>query len=298
MCVKYLNKNNFSNNITNLNKLSLDYVVEMVKRFEVNGGLREKIKGGIVLTVYSMPFARYLVKNKIKTLNIKYNKSDFMLSSGTNHKITFERVKKNNPLCIIRVTKLLPKFLKNELKANKKQKRVKVTLKNIITKKELIKYNNNNIVYKEAENLDRFIPSNERIKVGCFVSCFRNKSGFNYRLGIRHRILEEVALKKDKVLICRDKKGNFIIRKSPKGNLFNFYKNPKGHPLAYMQISPSLIKEKENLLFISSRRCFSSRAFLSSKEFQLDISKFFSTKEERQLAYALLSKNISVRYLR
>ena len=112
-------------------------------------------------------------------------------------------------------------------------------------------------------------------------------------MNIRHRILEEIALKKEKVLICRDKNGNFIIRKNHNGNSFNFYKNPDGHPLAYMQVSPSLIQEKENNLFKSGRRCFSSRAFLSSKEFQLDVSKFFMNKEEKQHCSNLMRNYIT-----
>lgn len=265
----------------------------MVKQFEINGGVRGK-KRIVVLTIYSMPFARYLLKNNIKTLNVQYNNSNFIISFGTYRKISFERVKEDNPLCVISITKLLPAYLKEKIKLTKKQKRVKVIIKNIITKKELLEYNNQ-IKYKEAENLKKYIPKNEKIKLACGISCFRNKSGFNYRLNIKHRILENIALKKEKVLICRDKKDNFIIRKNPKGNPFNFYRYPKGYPLAYMQISPSLIKEKENLLFKSGRRCFPSKIFLSSREFQLDISKFFMHKEERALAYALLNRNINVR---
>ncbi len=266
----------------------------MIKKLEVNGGVRRKNNGGIVLTIYSVPFARYLLKSGIKTLNLECHSACFLATFGGQNKISFERVKQDNPLCVIRITKLLPKPFKNEIKNSKKQKRVKVVIAGLVTKKELIGHNKA-IAYKEAENIGKAIPENEKIIVGCHVSCFRNKSGFNYRLNIRHRILEEVALKKEKVLVCRDENGNFVIKKNIDGNSFSFYKNPNGYPLAYMQISPSLIKEKENNLFKSGRRCFSSRAFLSSKEFQLDISKFFINKEERQLAYALLNRNTAVR---
>jgi len=96
-------------------------------------------------------------------------------------------------------------------------------------------------------------------------------------------------------MILRDKEGNFILKKNGFGRTFNLHKSKKGHPVIYMQISPSLIKEEENELFKNGRRSFSSRIIFSEKEFNLDISKHFSVREERELAYALVKQNINIR---
>lgn len=48
-------------------------------------------------------------------------------------------------------------------------------------------------------------------------------------------------------------------------------------------------------MFNEGRRCFSTNILFSSKEFQLDIPKFFVNKEERELASALLKRNINIR---
>lgn len=204
----------------------------MVKKLEVNGGLRKKA-GGIALTIYSMPLARYLFKNNFRTLEVCYKNRKIIVRHGTKNKLHFERLKQDNPLGIIYVARLLPYYLKEEIKNSKKQKRIGVIVKNIITNKELIKYNNQ-IRYKEAENLDTNIPQNEKINLACHISCFRNKSSLNYRINIKHRILKEIALRKEKVLICRNKKGDFIMRKKSEGIPFSFYECPRGYPLAYM----------------------------------------------------------------
>ncbi len=267
--------------------------LKMDKEVIINGGLRAK-KRDIVLTVYSTPLARLLMDKKINSVDVKYTSNLFIIKKGTQRSICMERKKEKHPLPVIHVGRFIPSNLLFNLRSKRKQRKVKVLLKNIVDKKDLLSYNRL-IKYTETGSLKLNIPPSEKIKVGCHVSCFRHKSGFNYRLSIRHRILKEIAIKKEKVLITRNRKGEFILKKSEKGRAFNFYKNKKGHPLAYMQVSPSLITEEENRLFKSGKRCVSSRAYLSNKEFDLDISKFFMTKDERELAYALLKRNINVR---
>ncbi|MCG2720152.1 MAG: hypothetical protein L6266_05530, partial [Nanoarchaeota archaeon] len=134
----------------------------------------------------------------------------------------------------------------------------------------------------------------EKIKVSCFVSAFKNKSGFNYRFSIRHRILKDIAQRKEKIMVSRNKKGYFLITRDSKGGLFSLYTNPKGHPLTYLQISPTLITKDELNLFRKGRRSISSKAFLSKEEFNLDISKFFINKEEQTLASALINQNFNI----
>lgn len=262
---------------------------KIIKR---KGGIRFK-KGSIILTIYSMPFARFLLLTKRKKLNISYIDNSFIVEQGNSKKIRFERVKKNHPLCIISVTKFIPLHIKNKLKKLNKQKSLEVIIKDIVSEEELLEYNNR--VVRLPKNVSTNIPEQEKLKVGCFISCFRNKSSFNYRLSIRHRILEEIALRKEKVTIARNDQGSFIITKNSDGRSFSFYRTPQGYPLAYLSLPPSLINEEEKKIFGEGRRCISLRAYLSSKEFELDISKFFVNKEERELAYALMARNINIR---
>ena len=265
----------------------------MDKEIVINGGLRAK-GTNIILNLYSTPLARLLMDKNIECLDVKYNSNSFILEPGIQRKINMERKKENYPLAVLRVAKFIPTDLKSILRLERKQRRVKVILKNIANGKDLLSYNNL-INYTEIMDLNINIPEAEKIKVGCHISCFKNKTGFNYRLSIRHRILEEIAIKKEKVLVGRNKRGEFILRKDPRGRIFNFYKNKKGHPLAYMQISPSLVTEKEIKQFEFGKRSIPSRAYLSRGEFDLDISKFFMTRDEKELAYALLKRDINVR---
>jgi hypothetical protein len=253
---------------------------------EVNGGLRMK-KGGYILTVYSFPFARYLQEKNIKRMGVKFSESCFEIYPGTEEKIHLERVNKKTPICVIHVGRLLPRGVKDMLIAIKKQKSVKVIVKNFLEKEQLIKYNKR-IVYKEPKKQKIYIPKSDLVKVGCFISCFRKNNASSYRFNIRHRILEEIAMKKDKIRIHRDNDKFYM------GLEFKLYKNKKGHPLTYLMISPSLLNKTEKELF-KKRRCISFKAFLSKKEFDLDISKYLTNKEERELAYALLRNKINIR---
>ncbi|MBW3019053.1 hypothetical protein KY329_02630 [Candidatus Woesearchaeota archaeon] len=259
----------------------------------INGGLRAK-KGSIVLTIYSTPLARFLLDNQITYLNAGYNSKEIILRKGSQRSVTIERKKEGRPLATLRVTKLLPKEFVSRLKKERKQKSIKVIIENIAREKVLHEYNLA-IKYKKFDDVDCFIPDHEKIKVGCHVSVFRNKSGFNYRFCIRHRILEEIARREESVLLGRTEKGEFVLRRDKRGTNFNLFINKKGHPLVYMQLSPDFITEEEHNLFKSGRRCFSSKALFSRKEFDLDVSKFFMTKDERELARALLTKGVNIR---
>ena len=265
----------------------------MNKQILINGGLRAK-QDNVVLTLYSTPLARVFINKKIKRVNINYENNLFTITPGTQRSISIER-KEKQPLLILHVAKFIPKDLLATLKSEKKQKRIKVLIKNVAEKSDLLAYNNQIKYTAVIPDLNISIPEPEKIKVGCFISCSKNKSGFNYRLGIRHRILQEIALKRYLVALGRNKQGDFILRKNKRGRIFNFCKFKDRRVLAYMQISPSLITRRENKLFRSGRKAISYKAYLSSKEFYLDISRFFSTKDEKELAYAILKRGINVR---
>lgn len=258
---------------------------------EVNGGLRFK-KGGYILTIYSSPFARYLQEKKIQRMGIKILEDYIEIYPNNEKRIHLERLNEKHPLCIIHVGRLLPKMIKNMLISTKKQRPIKVIIKNFLKKDELTEYNKR-IVYTEPKKQKINIPKLEIIKVGCFISCFRKNNARSYRFNIRHRILEEIAIKKEKVKIHRVK-DCFYVLKDKEGSEFKLYKYKDGHPLVYLMISPSLISEAEKEIF-KKRRCISFKAFLSKKDFNLDISKYFANKEERELAYALLKNNIHIR---
>jgi hypothetical protein len=259
-----------------------------------NGGLRSKNKRGISLTVYSTPFARFLLKNNIGKISLFFEEGSFAIRRGNNRKVTIERQNKNQPLCVFSVTKLVPAALKKRLVDSGKQSRVEVRVEGFASKKELRKHNNliNSVLPSKGM---RPIKENEKIEVGCSIVCFRTKNSSSYRFSVRHRILEEIANKNEKISLGRDESSNFIIRKSPEGKKFNLYKYPNGRPVTYLQISPEFLTEEEKELFGRGKRSISYRAFLSGKEFRLDISKFFATKEERGLAYALIDKGMEIR---
>ncbi|MFH1256683.1 MAG: hypothetical protein V1494_05340 [Candidatus Diapherotrites archaeon] len=145
------------------------------------------------------------------------------------------------------------------------------------------------------ENKLKPIPDNEKIDCGCSICCFRSKSASAYRFSVRNRIFEEIANRKEKIALKRDSSGDFIIRKSPKGKRLNLYKNPEGRPLAYISIDSSFLTKKEIEIFKNGKRNISYRAFVSKKELNIDISKFFSTREERELADALVKKGVNIK---
>jgi len=258
---------------------------------KVNGGLRTKNKS-IVLTIYSSAFSRYLLKNRIKEIGIKFFDKKVEIFPGSEKRVIFERVKEDHPLCILYVSKLISKKVKEELISTKKQKQIKVIIRKFIDRGELIKYNNR-IAYREPKKEKINIPSSELIKVSCHISCYRQNDKMWYRFNVRHRILEEIAVREEKIRI--ERVGNkFYILKDKRGIEFKLYKNYKGHPLTYISISPSLLTKKEKEIF-RKKRCISFKAFLSSIDFNLDISRFFINKEERELAYALLKTRVKIR---
>ena len=77
-------------------------------KFEVNGGIREK-EGKFILTVYSSPFARYLVSNGIGRVNLNFEGETVVISKGAGKKITIERKKEEHPIIVTYVSKLLSK---------------------------------------------------------------------------------------------------------------------------------------------------------------------------------------------
>lgn len=264
----------------------------------INGGLRIKKSRNFILTIYSTPLARFIIDKKIKQVDAIYDfdNKQFILKKGIKKKICIERKKEDHPLCILHVGRIIGRKLPRELKKDNKQRRVKVILKDITNKKELLRYNKLISYIEPNSRLSTHLSEADSINLACSISCFKNKNGtFCYRFSARHKILEEIALKKERVILLRDSAGKFIIRKYKFGRIFNFSKTKRGYPIVYMQMSPSLIKKEENKLFEEGKRSFSSRIILSQKEFKIDIYKFFMTREERELAYALLKKNINIR---
>jgi len=254
---------------------------------KINGALRFK-KGGYILTVYSAPFCRFLMFNNIDRVNVYYSNGLFQIEPGNKHKIHFER-KTTTPIGVIYVSKLLQKKLQNELKNTRKTKPVKIIVNKIVTERDLIKYKKS-IKYILPEGLSLTMPKSGIIKTGCSIFCIKGKSSLNFQLRIKNRILEEIARKKEKVCILRKGDGTFVIRKWKNGRPFNLYKYPNGNPVVYIPIPPYLIKDNEKELFKNGRTSLACKVELSEKEFQIDISKFFQTKEERELAYSLLKK--------
>ncbi|MCX6802706.1 MAG: hypothetical protein NT067_06370 [Candidatus Diapherotrites archaeon] len=258
-----------------------------------NGGIRRKNKGGIYLTVYSTPFARFLLENGIDRISLVFNGNSFVIRRGKNSKVTMERLNRNQPLCVFSVTKIIPNSLKEKAITLRRQLRVNVLVENFCSEIDIRKHNKSVNSLEPSSRMEP-VKENEKIDIGCAITCFRSKNSSFYRFSVRHRILEEIADKKEEIILGREKNGNFTIRKNPKGKKLHLYRYPNGHPLAYLQISQKFLTKKEKEIFKNGRRSISYRAFLSEKEFELDISKFFNAKEERELAYSLLKKGVEI----
>lgn len=264
------------------------------KTLTVNGGLRAKKDRSTILTIYSTPLARFLLKNKINKFNIEFQNNCFMVKRGGAKNISFERQNLGHPITVIRVTKLIPEKLKKKLKAIKKQLPVKIILDGIISENDLHKHNKA-INHTEPTKIYDAIPAKIGLKLGCHISCQPLKNGFCYRLTVRHKIAEKIAKNKINIIVNRDKNGNFIIEKHPNGRFFNFYKPKSRGAMAYMQISPSLITETEKELFKAGRRAVSYKAYLNSNEFNIKIGDLFQHETERELAQALIDRKIKIR---
>lgn len=264
----------------------------MIKEILVSGGLRIN-RRDVILTIYSAPLARLLIDKGLKLVDISYNNHSFIIKPGKMRHLTTERKNENHLILTTRVGKIIPKNL--FYKIAKKQMPVKVFVKDIADYKDLLEYNNQ-INHIKQEYIDLNILKSEELKVSCNISCFKNKSNYNYRLSIRHKVLKKIAIKKYKVLIGRNKNGEFIIRRDKRGLSFNLYIDKRGYPLAYLQISPSFITKKEYNYFKSGKRSISNKAYLSYKEFNLNISDFFMTKTERELAKELIKLRVNINY--
>lgn len=258
---------------------------------EINGAFRWK-KGSCILVLYSAPLCRFLIERNVKSVNFHYiSESLCKIRQGITHKIFFER-KGKTPIAVIFVGKSLPSTLKRELKETKKNKPVKVIIEGI-NENQLVKYNKS-IKYVVPENLDYKINPSDAIFLSCHIRCTKGKHSLNYQLIMKNRIAEEIAVKKDKVAILREPSGTFVIRKWKEGRIFNLYKNQRGHPLVYMPIPPFLIRESEKKIFLRGRTTISSKIKISQQEFDLDISRFFLVKEERELALSLIARNVKI----
>jgi len=268
----------------------------MKKALIINGGLRFK-KDRFLLTIYSTPLARLLLSKNIITFEIIFNEEMnlFIISPGKTFKGLIERQKEKHPLLIINIRRCLSNALKNKLIDEKKQKSVKVNFLDIGQSEDVLKFNRTNKCPPLINSANTFITPSDKITISCHISGFRNKTNFNYRFNVRHKIFENIAKNKEKIIFLRTKTGEFIIKKDFRGFPLHFYKGKNRGCLAYMQISHLLITEKEKEKFLSGRRAISNKLSISLKEFNINLPDFFSTKDERELASALINEGIKIR---
>ncbi len=260
----------------------------------LNGGLRLK-KGNkdVTLTIYSTPFARIMQSKESHLLDVQYMGGKFFLQPGFTRKISIER-KTTSPLCVTRVARLIPQQLRKELSSTEKQKKVQVVLKNLVTLKDLesqSKFYN----YPHVDDFNFNLIREDTTRVAGSISCFRHKKGLTFRFSIRHRIIGDIAKSKVKILIGRNHKGDFILRKDERGIPFCFYSGKGRSPFAYITISPELIRPSEYKLFSQGKRSIPTKVYLSRNEFGIDISKYFIVKEEQELASGLLQLGFNIR---
>lgn len=262
----------------------------------INGGLRMKNRS-VILTIYSFPFGRYLLKNGIDRLNIDFEEDRIMLSKGKNKKVSFERLKSDHPLCTMAISKIMPLDLKNKVMGAGKQTSINILIRDILTEEDLFNSNNafNHLLPKERGNLN--LDKKNFIKVGCFISCIKygknkDKSG-SYRFSVRHKVIERVVKDRYKISLIRNGKDFFII-KDDRGMNMSSYKQKKGAALSYVQISKDFLLEEEKDLFSKGRWCVCRDAYVSMKEFGLNICDFFYDQQERELARALIEQGINI----
>lgn len=260
----------------------------------INGGLRNK-RGLVILTIYSFPLGRYLLKNKIGRLNINFEGEKIILSRGENKKIIFERIKEQHPLCSMSITKIAPTALKEKVLSSGKQIPVEIIIRDLLSENDLIKNNNtfNHLLPKKVENVR--LNKNSCVKVGCFISCYRyggDKYGC-YRFNVRNKIIESVVKRGCKISLVR-KGTDFFIVKDDDGMEMGVYKQKKGAALNYVQISKDFLLEEEKELFFKGRWCISREAYVSMKEFGLDVYNFFHDQQEKELARALIERGIKI----
>jgi len=253
------------------------------------GGLRLK-GGGILLTIYSAPLARILMERNIKTVDVIYSGETIIIQPGSKHKLHFERIN-STPIIPIYVGKILPQAIVNKIKNHKKTIKTKILIKDIAEQRDLAKYNKA-IRYVIPDN-DLQLNANDIYELSAHVTK-ANDSGPSYQIKIKHKLFEEIAKRKTKVIIFR--KGNifFVKRDDAKGIAFNLYKYPNGHPVIYAPIPPEIITGFEKTLFDKGRRSVKSRVCISPAEFNLELYNFFLVEEEQKLARELTNRNIRV----
>jgi hypothetical protein len=264
-----------------------------MKVVTLNGGLRVKPNNDVTLTLYSSSFARILQSRDITSLDIKYEDGKFTLSPGSSRKISIER-KEYNPLCVTRVARLIPQELRKELSSTGTQKKVQVVLKNLVGPKDL-KSHSKFYNYPHVDDFDFNLTREDTTRVAGSINCFRHKKGLTFRFSIRHRIIGDIAKSKVKILIGRNHKGDFILRKDERGIPFCLYLSKGRSAFAYITISPDLIKKFESDLFFQGRRSIPTKVYFSRNEFGIDISKYFIVKEEQELASGLLQLGFNIR---
>lgn len=261
------------------------------EKIVVNAGIKLK-QGKFIATIYSTPFARYLLSIGTDRVNLDINEERIIIDSGNEKKVTFERKKEKHPLITIAISKLISDEFKEKIRNNNGQLPIKAILKNI-TSKELIRNDNKKSRRAEPKKWDISTPKENLLKIACCISCFRQNKNKWYRFTVRHRIFEQIIKRGLKVDLCRI--GNeFFLKTNPEGNKMSFHKNKDGHAMAYMQISSSFLNKDEMNLFEKGRCSISSRAFLCNKDFGFDISEFFYDLKEKELVKALVNKGIPI----
>lgn len=261
---------------------------------QLNGLVRWKRKS-IILTVYSVGFARYLIKKRLKRFGIMFADSGITISSPGNIRPRFERVKIGQPLTIFTITKITPSEVRRKLE-HEKSVGFKIDIGAIIAKTELRKFQKNVVDY-EFEPITENSQKQAMIKTGCFVSCFRSTKNIFCRLNFRHKIFDEIALNNYRVVFSRRPNGDFAIFQRKDGILLHYYKGKgRGSGIAYVQLPDRFVLPDEKELFEAGRRAISYKAFISAKDFNLDISKYFTDPKERELAFELLRRKILIRH--
>ena len=262
-----------------------------LKEIVVNGGIREK-NGKFVLTIYSSPFARYLLSNGTEKVNLEFDEENAVIKPGNIKKMTIERKREEHPLIVISVAKIMTNELKEKVKSYNAQLPIKIFIRDFVFEKDLVEYNNR-INRAEPKEWDISTPKDNLLKIACYVSCFRQNGKRWYRFTVRHRIFEQIIKRKVKVNLCRAGK-EFFLKSNPNGNKMNLYKNKDGYVMAYMQISPSFLTNEEMDLFEKGRSAISFKVFLCNKDLGFDISEFFYDKQEKELAKELINRGISI----
>ena len=158
-----------------------------IREIEVNGAIKRK-GNTFMLTIYSSPFARYLISSGIKEVNLEFCQNKIFLSEGNMKNLIFERVKEDHPLTLLYIGKLIPEKLRGKVIENKKQLPIKINAVGFISEDELIKYNRG-ITRAEPKKYTLTTSKNQLLKIGCFISIYIQNRKKNYKIKIIKHIL-------------------------------------------------------------------------------------------------------------